>query len=71
MTCQLRPLPKDLFAMQSAYIPVHWVYLENIILTTRRAAMQMQIKSQRIKETQNDSRRLASAVCVFGNRVQA
>lgn len=37
-TYQLRPFPKDLFALQSAYIPVHWVYLENIILTSRRAA---------------------------------
>lgn len=37
-TYQLRPFPKDLFALQSAHIPVQWVYLENIILTTRRAA---------------------------------
>lgn len=37
-THQLRPFPKDLFALQSAHIPVQWVYLENIILTTRRAA---------------------------------
>lgn len=26
-TCQLRPFPKDVFALQSAYIPLHWVYL--------------------------------------------
>lgn len=31
MTHQLRPFPKDLFALQSAYIPVYWVYLEVII----------------------------------------
>lgn len=39
MTCQLRPFPKDLFELQSTYIPVHWVYLEKIILTTKMAVL--------------------------------
>lgn len=63
-TYQLRPFPKDLFALQSAYIPDHWVYLENIILTSRRAAaLPKQIKMKEFgtwSETHSDT-----VLCLF------